>query len=335
MRIGSRQALIFGGGRALLPFTDDFSGASLGARWTGATWSISSGSAINTPTTTGSDLVTDGDMEAVGVAAWDDVATPTTKDKSGDRAHGGAQSLRIIGDAVGDGASQSATLAANKWYSVTSWSYGAGSPRSTVSANLDGGGDLTLKINTSASWQLSDAHVRLNLTEAARVMVKYTQRDAGALTCYLDDVTCKEVAVAQLVATVETGAADVTVQVGYTADSTVLRNLAGVVLNANSATAPTNFVIGIVMNNGAGANRGQLYKCVNGSYSLVLNSAITYSAGAVIKVVKSGTTYTLFYNGAQIGSPTTINEATINNNTLHGMISTVPGNLLDGFSVAL
>ena len=53
-----------------LPFTDGFTrgDGGLGAPWSGSTWTIASNEAINTPT--GTEKISDGDMELAGTAQW-------------------------------------------------------------------------------------------------------------------------------------------------------------------------------------------------------------------------------------------------------------------------
>lgn len=102
----------------------------------------------------------------------------------------------------------------------------------------------------------------------------------------------------------------------------------GVVVNLDSITVPNNFVIayhdGVAMH---------LDKRVGGTYTSLINIVTTYSANAIIRVTKSGTTYTLFYNGTQVGTPQTISDAGIISNTIHGIFSTHSVNTLDDFSL--
>lgn len=95
----------------------------------------------------------------------------------------------------------------------------------------------------------------------------------------------------------------------------------GFALNLDNNTAPTNFVQAFVDGTNA-----YLDTCVNGTYTRY-STASAWSDDDELKVTKTGTTYTIYRNGIQLGDPQTINQATINNNTLHMQFSTYGGNL--------
>ena len=101
---------------------------------------------------------------------------------------------------------------------------------------------------------------------------------------------------------------------------------AGLVLNLDDASSPANFVL--AYHNGSYAN---LVKCVAGTYTSVISASATYAAGANLVVTKEGTSYTLYYNNAKIGATSTISDAGIVDNTLHGLFSTYSANQLDNF----
>jgi len=116
--------------------------------------------------------------------------------------------------------------------------------------------------------------------------------------------------------------ADVNVTLGATGTQ------AGLVLNLDSAASPANFLLAYV--NGTNA---YLEKCVAGSYSTLISAAVTYGAGKTLRVVKDGTSVSLFYDGAKVGTTQTVSDAGIINNTLHGLyancgLSTTLDNLL-------
>jgi len=135
----------------------------------------------------------------------------------------------------------------------------------------------------------------------------------------------RSLALSSQVASVVAGSANVVADV----DVVVLaQKQAGLVLNLDSAASPANFVVSF--HNGTNA---VLAKCVAGVWTTVISAAATYSSGATLRVVKDGTSYTLFYNGAKVGSTSTISDAGIISNTLHGLyancgLSTTLDNLL-------
>jgi len=104
---------------------------------------------------------------------------------------------------------------------------------------------------------------------------------------------------------------------------------AGLVCNLDSAATPANFVIAYL----DGQGNAKLDKCVAGVYTNVISAAVTYSAGATLRVIKSGTSYSLFYAGAAVGTTQVISDAGIISNTLHGIFSTSALNSLDNFQV--
>ena len=69
------------------------------------------------------------------------------------------------------------------------------------------------------------------------------------------------------------------------------------------------------------------------TWTSVISAAATYSAGATMTVIKDGTSYSLFYNNAKVGSTSTISDAGLVSNTKHGLFSTYSGNTLDNFLV--
>jgi hypothetical protein len=77
----------------------------------------------------------------------------------------------------------------------------------------------------------------------------------------------------------------------------------------------------------------RLDKYVAGTRTTVITGTVTYSAGAAIRVTKTGNNYSLYYNNSQVGSTTAITDAAIVSNTIHGIFSTYSGNTLDDFSI--
>jgi hypothetical protein len=105
---------------------------------------------------------------------------------------------------------------------------------------------------------------------------------------------------------------------------------AGVVCNLDSASAPGSFVIASVDS----AGTARLTKCVAGTYTELISTAVTYVAGAFVEIrrLAGTTTYRLFYAGSQVGTDQTIADSQIVSNVLCGMFNTFSGNSLTGFS---
>ena len=102
---------------------------------------------------------------------------------------------------------------------------------------------------------------------------------------------------------------------------------AGLALNWNSSTAPTNGII-VYLSDG----NILVDKCVAGTWSNVSTTAYTYSAGARLVVAKNGTEYRTYYNNALVKADT-ITDAGIITNTFHGLFSTDPSNTFDDYVV--
>ena len=100
------------------------------------------------------------------------------------------------------------------------------------------------------------------------------------------------------------------------------------VLNLDDAATPANFLV--AYHDGTNAT---LLKCVAGTYTSVITAVAAYAANKTMRVVKDGTSVSLFYNGAKVGTTQTVSDAGIISNTLHGLFSTYASNILDNFSV--
>lgn len=90
----------------------------------------------------------------------------------------------------------------------------------------------------------------------------------------------------------------------------------GVIVCADSLTAPTNGIIGIT--NG---ERAWMLKLVNGTYTKLVDAAITYEAGAKVTVRKLGQETWLYYNDILVGAKQTISDASIINNLYAGILA--------------
>jgi hypothetical protein len=101
----------------------------------------------------------------------------------------------------------------------------------------------------------------------------------------------------------------------------------GVVARADSLTNPQNFLMLVYVTPN---NQVTLFKCVNGVLTMVQQAAHTYADGGLIELRLNGTGYEAWYRNALKHSGT-VDEATINNNTIHGLISPNGVNNADSF----
>jgi hypothetical protein len=147
--------------------------------------------------------------------------------------------------------------------------------------------------------------------------LNYYDPDNPSTSVRGDDFSLKPLTLSSLFNSVNVSAStDYTVQTDVTLTS---GTQGGIVMNLNSDTSPTNFVI--AYHDGINAH---LEKGVGGTYTSLINTAATYVPGATLKVIKNGTSYSLFYNGTQVDVTKTISDAGIISNTRHGLFSAAP-----------
>jgi hypothetical protein len=143
----------------------------------------------------------------------------------------------------------------------------------------------------------------------------------------LDDVSLKQILPGTLYATTSANTTDGTVS----ADLVVATNsAAGLTI---SYVDTLNLVVAFY-GNYVGMTFAALDKCVAGSWTRVIIASPAYSSGATIKVIKSGTGYSLYYNGTQVGTTQTISDAGIISNTKHGIFSLSSSNTIDNFRLS-
>ena len=297
---------------------DDFNRADgpIGNGWEGATWTISGNKAINTPTL-GAELLINGNFatwSGDNPTSWGIIGTETGTDKVTEV----SGKARIVTTSAIIGISQTAVSAL--WYRIglNVSAYVSGSLRVA-----DSGYAVAVYSTTGAkviTGRVMDGSSTLGL-----LMYRHL---AEATDITIDDVSVKALILSSLFVSINNGFARCDVSAKVTV---VTANRAGVVTNLDSASSPANFVL--ASHDGTVA---RLTKCVAGTYTELIAIAVTYSAGAIIRVVRlAGTnTYQFWYNGAQVGTDQTISDAGIVNNTYHGLYSTYEGNNLDDFTIA-
>lgn len=145
-----------------------------------------------------------------------------------------------------------------------------------------------------------------------------------------DEVTLNELFVSDDLSLTE-GIFDVDVTIPADTDG-----VAGLVLCLDDKDSPANF-IQVYYNRGAG--KVQVWKCVAGTYTNLINATASYVAGRQLRAIlvyDSGAdevTLRFYYNGAFIGTEQTITDAAIAGNTRHGIMSASSNNSLDNFAV--
>lgn len=267
-----------------------------GVTWTGATWSVSGGKAINTPVP-GSNIIVNGGFDAD--SDW-------TKGTGWSIAGGKATKTPGVASAI----TQPAT--GNIWYQV-----------SFTISNLTAG-VLEAYPNGPSSVSSNGSHTHtIRPTGIVSVGILASATFDGSV----DDVVVKPLVLAELLALSNLGTSNVVLGAVPTRNS-VAQN--GVALNWDSASNPQN---GVAVTLDVANNYARLLKCVGGVWSSVMATGITYSAGARLVVTKDDTKYRVYYNNALVGTEQTIADAGIISNTLHGLFSTDASNTLDDFVV--
>ena len=87
-----------------------------------------------------------------------------------------------------------------------------------------------------------------------------------------------------------------------------------------------NNLVRVVVARLSGGDTAKLLKRISGTWTEVITGSITYSAAAELKVVVSGTSFSLYYNGTQVGSTQTIDNSTLGT-SVYGF-NTLAGNTL-------
>ena len=303
--------------------------------WTGSTWAVNGGFVTNAPTLE-TERATNGNMETGNPpTGWgSNIGSPTVAGVADERTGGsGAQSLSVTLTGTDGRAMEQIgfVMSQNKWYTVDGWGKKvSGSP--TVYLNLsDGCAGLTYLTSGTAgsAWTQLVGTGRWNTSCS---YVKIEEMVAGGAIgneARFDDISVRGMTLSSLFRTVDATVANVIAETTITKPSSAYITQGGLVLNLDSTSSPANFVIAYL--NGTSSVR--LDKVVAGTYTNLIATAVTYSAGAPLKVVKDGNSYSVYYNGAQVGTTQTISDAGIGSNTKHGLFSTHSAQTFDSFSL--
>jgi hypothetical protein len=294
-------------GKGILAIADAFtrSDGALGQGWTGSTWTISSNKAINTPVP-GSEAIANGGFASDTV--WTKGADWTIAGGVGERAEGAGAS-NISQD----------VLTAGIWY------------RSSFDVATISASSFVPLFHGQFPGAAGAAQGTYTAGNRATGVTAGIRAAAGAMSGTIDNVSYKPLTLSELFATKNTLLVNVNVSVQLTL-SDPATHACGVVANLDDATNPANFVVGYAFRNGVNIDI-YLVKCVAGVYTQLVNQAVSYSAGAALRITKSGTTYKVIYNDEQVGIDQTVSDAGIISNKRHGMFSTHEGNSLDNFSL--
>ena len=271
---------------------------------------------------TGTNLVNNGDMESGDPpTGWTAQNAATLSSQADERTGGsGSQSLQAVrgtGNAVAVRAVTGESV--GKWYQWGIWlrnttsTFGVG----VVISNAAYTGTVPPSPGiASTNWTHLSGSVRMLVADCNVTPYVYTN-GAGRF----DDAEVYELSTASLFSLRSHASADVDISAAITRPASGYWQV-GLAARVDSAANPQNFVQALSVNSN-GAHSIQLVKCVAGTYTTVeATGGVTYVAGARLRLVCSGNSASVYYNGVQIGSTQTISDAGIISNTLHGLFST-------------
>lgn len=309
-------------GASLLPYSIDFSALADGALpsgWTGSTWAIASGKAVNTPTL-GAELWDAGaSIFASGTYNWAPSGTNLIENDVNelkvtyvDNAGGALDFLR-------DSSDLSVDLTPGTFYQ---WSYNARvNPGFSVSPLVHDGVNFVLGTAVTATSKI--AGVVDHLKTASLGFARFSGMTAGSII-WVDDLSLK--AKTGLMAIRNTGRKEQNITGTYT----TLR--VGTFMGVLANVAP-DFSAGI-----CAATNGSVFwawKWIGSTWTLLVN----VSGGPTtnlpqIKTVRSGVNLLadFYQNGVQQGTQKTISDTQIVDNTYVGLLSTFSGNTIATFT---
>lgn len=250
------------------------------------------------PVTLGSELFTNGDF-----------ASDTAWTKGSGWTISGGQGI-ATSSAAGQGVYQTAGTVGH-WYQQTF-------DIVTLSANglspYDGAATVNPNATTTGTgklWTFRKAGTSLG------IFVR-----TGTTTATVDNASLKEINLSSMFASLST-VANGNVNVGSEWTSITSGTQAGVVSALDSSSTPAYFVIAY-----HDRTNFHLDKNINGTYTSLINQAVTYVAGAEVRIDRAGTSFSAYYNGAQISTTQTIGDAGLGN--IYGVFSSYSGNTYTG-----
>lgn len=293
------------------------------------TWSLSGTVWTNTPGL-GSELFSNGDMETGNPPTGWSATNGTIAGVADERTGGsGVQALELTNGATGASKYTSAsTLTTNSaWILASAWLKNGDvtGQKMAVLDSATGGSNLNDSSPTvsSVSW----TQVFRTSRSVGNTNIRFLNTDlTSGRKGRIDGASCKTMTFNQLLVLRPGGpASTVTGKPTITAGTQ-----AGVCAKVNALGAPTDGIF--CYHDGTNI---KMDKLVAGTWTNLINTAVTYSAGATIEIRPNGTNvWQAWYNGSQRGTDQTISDASIVNNNLYGGFSTYSGNTIDSLAVA-
>jgi len=321
-----RLLTVLGGTKNILPISVDFStlaDGSLPSIFTGYTWSIATGKAVNTPTETAT-LLTDGSLEATytdGLCGTLTKAGSPTVAESAD-AHAGSKAQQIAPAAFNDRLNFAAQAAVAKtFYKLTGWGKrtvdGAGSTQIRLAQV-----ESKSRIITAAAYTRYAVVNYMTITNNVFAYAAIEGNETGD-TVIVDDFAMTKLTQSTLFALLPKSKSDVTIKIDTSVADTNGAPV-GIVARIDNTTTPTYFVIASIRSSGQ-YNFCSLDEFVAGVKTAHLADIaipVAYRETAYFELRLSGTTASLYYDGTEVGgSPKTL-DAVGQGNKIHGLFST-------------
>jgi hypothetical protein len=271
----------------------------VGGLWTGATWDIQGNQARNTPTE-GGELVTNGDF-----SAWTgddpDGWTVLNEDANNYVTQNPVGQCQLISDNSAPIEIRQSILSVGSWYAAAV----------DCTASIDP--SVVYRVGNNTASILAAVQLYFATVRASTALVQLFR--SGACNVTFDNVSVKQLTLSSLFASITTSHQNGTFDRPIAVDPDGTQ--CGMVINLDSAGSPANFVI--AYHDGTNC---LLEKCVAGTYTTMITAATAFVADAVLRVIKDGTSYSLYYNGAQVGATVAIADAGVIDNQSHGLFST-------------
>lgn len=327
-------------GGSLLPLTIDFSSlanGSLPASLSGATWSIVSGKAVNTPIL-GTELLTDPGLEATYSSGRCTTLTlngsPTLADETID-IHGGAHAQKFTAVAFNNRLNFAAAAAvARTWYQFSGWGKRVSGTASTTQMRLDIANALPtssmpITINDAAYTQKKMAMLATDTSNVFAYAI--IESNAAGDPVIADDYSRKAITYSSLFALATATQADVIIKAKF--DTLDEVTPFGIVARADTQTSPTHYIMALVVRHTTNAALATVYliKKVSNTYTAITNGAITIVVGAWLEIRLSGSTVKVYYNNVQVSTDQAVSNTEIVSNIHHGLISTGGNRFTDFF----
>lgn len=325
-----------------LPYLADFTtfgDGPLSWPWSGSTWSISSGAAINVPTL-GLQALADPGMEGLytaGLCACFTKSGSPTLAQSG-TVHGGAKAQSFQAAAFNNRLTYPAiTPIANQWYEASVWGYlttgGLGTPQLWIYQASTGVSRLVSMLGSVGAYSQYGAPVHFG--DAGNVNL-YAIAEKGAAgpydTIIVDDASFRPITFSTLVNWLPVKKADVTIKIRF---GQTIHGFCGAIARSDSNGNSNNHVI---MRAGPSQTnlttfRAVLEKCVGGVYTGLIDVNTNFVANKDFELRLIGTTASIWFNGVQIGANQVL-DASLTNNPYFGAFGSEGARLTRFFAQA-